>query len=169
MDDADRTAMQYVSIRVRSRERTMRCCSTGFAGGSGFNPRPLSRADDRMQSVGRAAADACFNPRPLSRADDMRVRGLPMRIVRFQSASALASGRFEDVSIRWIRTLKFQSASALASGRLMVTSAIELTSCCFNPRPLSRADDDTHDDSHGRPTHVFQSASALASGRYRQI
>ena len=102
---------RIVSIRVRSRERTM----SGRIGGtrtSSFNPRPLSRADDSGSST-------CAT------------------IIAFQSASALASGRSRCID-------------ACPPVR-------------FNPRPLSRADDTS--GVRNLRTDTFQSASALASGR----
>ncbi len=84
---------QSVSIRVRPRERTIRRTSNGWNQFSRFNPRPPSRADDARCSNCSVVYDA------------------------FQSASALASGRFECLLV----TMEF------AYG--------------FNPRPPSRADD----------------------------
>ena len=89
------TPKESVSIRVRSRERTITVkaiydgCklfqsasalasgrlgwNTGRTPMSSFNPRPLSRADDKkIPRLVRAIPS--FNPRPLSRADDQHMQ-----------------------------------------------------------------------------------------------
>ena len=63
------TPPSNVSIRVRSRERTMgskpQCISRRLS----FNPRPLSRANDMLHPR-TSPLTKRFNPRPLSRAND---------------------------------------------------------------------------------------------------
>ena len=80
----------------------------------GFNPRPLSRADDLAISCQLDVVTVSIRVR--SRERTMRKDVDHIFVVQFQSASALASGRFlGGINHRQI----FR----------------------FNPRPLSRADD----------------------------
>ncbi len=105
----------FVSIRVRPRERTIRTVQTLETFTSSFNPRPPSRADDFVSP------------------------SLGANVLTFQSASALASGRFR-ADVQRLGCNQFQSASALASGRSGSVEKIQVLRR-FNPRPPSRADD----------------------------
>ncbi len=81
-----------VSIRVRSRERTIPNIDGPSLGRICFNPRSLSRAND-LQGTYNNIHGLCFNPRSLSRANDVVVALAKVEIATFQSAFALASER----------------------------------------------------------------------------
>ena len=148
-----------VSIRVRSRERTMINLVISTTRLMSFNPRPLSRADD--VSEGSAGTTSSVSIRVRSRERTIILISQPTVWIEFQSASALASGRYY-----------FRVRINGPKG--------------FNPRPLSRADDDDVMASYAKQfvsirvrsrertirsegwidcRDPFQSASALASGR----
>ncbi len=132
-----------VSIRVRSRERTIRRIVFCGQRSLGFNPRSLSRANDRRHRWSAVPKD------------------------QFQSAFALASERLESFSLKQHQYL-FQSAFALASERSTNVNSAVGNECSFNPRSLSRANDlpvlRTYTE-----VGKFQSAFALASERWNRI
>ena len=104
-----------VSIRVRSRERTisLRCSTKSTA--NCFNPRPLSRADDFEVSELPGKEGVSIRVRSRERtinpiADHLFFGEVSIRV---RSRERTIVSCTCDAGDRW-----FQSASALASGRL---------------------------------------------------
>ena len=172
-----------VSIRVRSRERTIYAPIIAPVASS-VSIRVRSRERTITRHIRRQRWHSSFNPRPLSRADDT-CSGNDARGCKFQSASALASGRSDVPGIRWgfhlvsirvrsrERTMsiwehlaedhQFQSASALASGRFLSLCPCALASLVsIRVRSRERTIGIELKEAY---FEWFQSASALASGR----
>ena len=158
--------LTIVSIRVRSRERTIgsdnrrRRCRTfqsasALASGR-YHARDLLRLLRTAVSIRVRSRERTISSRCIGSAE----------LTRFQSASALASGRCARLPVSLLPYSMFQSASALASGRSARKSLPRSLLRRFNPRPLSRADD-AGLSRESSPCYIeFQSASALASGRF---
>ncbi len=130
--------MLAVSIRDRSRERSIELDDDQMPAIGCFNPRPLSRAIDVIQGLK-------FQTNKVSIRDRSRERSIVIQGLKFQT---------NKVSIRDRSRERSMSKSGM-TGWLYES---------FNPRPLSRAIDDRRVAVPPRPTE-FQSATALASDR----
>ncbi len=150
---------QSVSIRVRPRERTIGGRSVNFfATFVSIRVRPRERTMPGLCSLCRSlmfqSASALASGRFLSVQ-------VALWLHRFQSASALASGRFASGESLLI-DFSFQSASALASGRSLAAGLATATEVSIRVRPRERT---MIVSPMIHLFHPFQSASALASGR----